>query len=323
MMHCPAMLKTTFFRAFVTLSLLLGCAMALSACSDGAAGPKSSRDARSGMVRIAAEEESDFGLGGEDGVTGSSTRGAAGASTSGSKSAGSASVSGGGGPWSIVLRTFSREDHAASAAASLNQVRSLSPLAAAARVEQLADGSAIVVGRYQNPSDADAQRDLKRIKAFMIGTSRPFALAMLTRVGPIAKVESPFDLSHLRAKYPKVDPLYTLQVAIWGNFDNDKMPLEEVRKRAEEYCTKLRAQGYEAYVHHNDATGMSKVTVGAFDRSAVDPASRLASPELEALMKKFPQHLINGEPVQEANVAKFPKKYGYRTQKPQLVEVPK
>ena len=70
-----------------------------------------------------------------------------------------------------------------------------------------------------------------------------------------------------------------------------------MRTAAERYCAELRSKGYEAWFYHDDDSETSIVTVGHFNRSAYDSRSTLMSPEVEDLMRQFPAHMTNGEPV--------------------------
>jgi hypothetical protein len=235
----------------------------------------------------------------------------------------------GGGVWSIVLATFSAETHATDGQQALARMQAAAPPLREARLHSTTRGSMIVYGSYADPTDDAAQRDLKRIKEMIIDGRRPFAKAMLNpiaagRGGKADVARSPHDLMRVREIYPEVDPLYTLQVAAWSDFDSGNLSREEARSRAEAYCRELRGKGFEAYVHHSAARIMSVVTVGLFDHTAFDPQSGLNSPELEAVKRKFPVHLVNGEELQEP-VRSAPGASGpvrTRTQRPMLVKVP-
>ncbi len=96
----------------------------------------------------------------------------------------------------------------------------------------------------------------------------------------------------------------------------------EIREHAESYTRKLRAQGFEAYFHHDDDRRLSMITVGLFDQTAIDAQSGLLSPPVEHLMRRFPQHLVNGEPLSEP-VDRLRPRRGTRIQKPLLVLVPR
>jgi len=241
-----------------------------------------------------------------------------------STTAGSESASAGG--WAIVLRTYSRHQYLQRANAALLQMRSYSPLLADARIERTADGAAVVYGRYESAADAAAQRDLKQIKSITVNSSKIFERSYMTYLEPpVKKPSSRYDLMVLRQKYPKVDPLYSLQVAAWSDFGSGKMTWDEVQSRAEKYCSELRNQGLDAYVHHNRASGISVVTVGEFDRTAIDAKSGIESSDLINLRRRFHEHLVNGEPLEEPIPGRYDRngKVLTRTQRPRLVEVPK
>ena len=226
--------------------------------------------------------------------------------------------------WTIVLGTFTSDDHVAAAADMLRRVRSLLPEPATARAHTTGRGSMVIYGAYSGPDDPDAQADLQRIKQTTIGGRPAFRWAMLSRI----RLQSdpgrlhPLQLLSVRKRFPDVDPLYTLQVAVWGDFESGQLSLAEIRKRAEADTRKLRAQGFEAYFHHDDDRRLSMITVGLFDQTAIDPQSGLLSPPVEHLMRRFPQHLVNGEPLSEP-IDRLRPRRGTRVQRPMLVLVPR
>ena len=226
--------------------------------------------------------------------------------------------------WSLVLETFAQPGHQAAAANMLGELAKVSPELAAARVHTTAEGSMVVYGRYQNPQDAAAQRDLAWIKSVKLQGRPVFPRAMLTRIRKPAPPRSlhPFLLRAARLRYPKVDPLYTMEVAVWGDFGSGKLTLQEIQKAAEGYCHQLRTQGLEAYFHHDADKQLSSVTVGLFDRRAIDARSGFYSAEVEAMFRRFPAHLVNGEPLQELIDRDRPH-LGTKVQTPRLVIVPK
>lgn len=203
----------------------------------------------------------------------------------------------GGRSWSIVLGTFTDPDHVRTATITRDRLVERVPEFREAFVMSNSKGSAVLWGRFTGPEDPAAQRELKRIQQFVYKDARPFARAMLTRVQSTATPPtSPYDLRNLRRQYPKVDPLYTFQVAVWADFDGS-IELDTIRRSAESYAAQLRTQGYQAYYHHDDDLKMSVVTIGAFDHTAYDPKSTLYSGDVERLFHKFPAHLVNGQPV--------------------------
>ena len=200
------------------------------------------------------------------------------------------------------------------------------PQLAGARVHTTSSGSMVIYGTYESAQDPLAQRDKDTIKNIKIGNPprQAFPRAMLTRIRlqPIAGIRNPHDLMSLRQRHPNVDPLYTLQVAVWGDFDSGTLTLAQIHRKAEAYAAQLRAQGLEAYFHHDDDQQLSVVTIGAFDRRAIDPQTSFFSPEVEALIQRFPKHLVNGEPLMEKRVDRN-RRHVEQPQTPRLVEVPK
>lgn len=159
-------------------------------------------------------------------------------------------------------------------------------------------------------------------KGITVGGGRPFAAAMLVRrtTAADATPPKPYDLRSLRARYPGRAELYTLQIGLWSTFGTREIAPEDVRRRAELEVARLRAQGYEAWFHHDPDSEMSTITVGSFGADAYDPRSTLYAPEVERLMRAFPKHLINGE---EVLVPTDQRRSGeLRPQGPRLVEVP-
>lgn len=203
-----------------------------------------------------------------------------------------------GGPaWSVLLSTFVGDDHVEAANAARQRLASKIPQVADCFVRRVPQGSVLLVGRFNGPSDPAAQSKLKELKGLVIDGQRPFATVILTRTSTDAAPPGPNDLRRLREKFPTVKPLYTLQVAVWSTFGERTASRSDMRAAAEKYCKELRLKNVEAWVHHDDDTGTSSVLVGHFDSTAYDAKSTLFSPEVERLMKKFPRHLVNGEEV--------------------------
>jgi hypothetical protein len=225
--------------------------------------------------------------------------------------------------WTVVLATLPQGAHADASAHLAEQLRVLFPQLAGIWVHPGPEGTVVAYGRYDGPESEAARRDLKMIKALKVRNAPAFPLAMLSRVtsGP-APPPRPNSLMSLRQRYPDVEPLYTLEVAVWGDFESNKLSLEEIHRQAEGYARTLRSQGLAAWYHHDDQKRLSSVTVGLFDHTAVDPRTGLFSAEVEALRDRFPARLVNGEPLQEPVDGRDPRR-GTRVQKPMLVMVPK
>ncbi len=203
------------------------------------------------------------------------------------------------GRWAVILATFSQDDHADRARVWRDQLAREFPELSGAVVRNLGRGSAVVTGGWDGPEDKAAQAELKRVKAIERGGKRPFALAMLSRTSmtDANAVVAPRDVRNLRAKFPKVRPLLTLQVAAWSTFGEKGVKYDDMRRAAERYCAELCAKGVDAWFYHDEDSETSAVTVGSFDRRAYDPKSTLYAPEVEDLMRRFPAHLLNGEPL--------------------------
>jgi len=216
-----------------------------------------------------------------------------------SASQATASKDAGRGRWSVILATFSGADHAARAGAFRGQIVSQYPELRDAAVRRVGKGSAIVTGRFEGPEDEAAQAELKRVKAIERNGKKPFAGVMLMRTATDDASGPPkaHDLRSLRAQFPTVRPLFTLQVGAWSTFGERSADYDDMRKAAERYCAELRAKGHEAWFLHDEDSETSIVAVGHFDRRAYDPKSTLFSPEVEELMRQFPANLVNGEPV--------------------------
>jgi hypothetical protein len=228
--------------------------------------------------------------------------------------------------WSVLLVTVSGDEHQKTAIAARDRIVARFPQLSDAFVRRVGQGSAVLVGKFGEPGDAAAQSRLRAVKALEADGRRAFPLAMLTRTSTDVRPPGPYDVRRLRERFPNVHPLYSLQVAAWSTFGDKALSREEIRNSAEKYCRELRAKGFEAWVHHDDSTGTSVVTVGHFDHTAYDSKSTLFAPEVEALMKKFPRHLVNGGEVLVAvDPREDPSKPGVKT-RPQgcrLVEIPK
>ena len=226
------------------------------------------------------------------------------------------------GRWSVLLGTFSGEGHASRAAEFQAEVQRRYPVFGEVFIEPRRGGSMVVAGRFASTDDPAAQEALALAKGITAGGGRPFAAAMLVRrtTAADATPPRPYDLRSLRARYPGRAEIYTLQIGVWGTFGTREIDPNEVRRRAELEVARLRAQGYEAWFHHDPDSELSTITVGSFGADAYDPRSTLYAPAVERLMRAFPKHLINGE---EVLVPADQRRAGeLRPQGPRLVEVP-
>lgn len=232
-----------------------------------------------------------------------------------------AATDSGGPAWSVLLGTFTGEDHATAANAARERLAARIPEVNTCFIRRVQQGSVLLVGRFSGPADPAAQAKLKELKALVVDGQRPFATAMLTRVATDAEPPGPYDVRRLRQRFPNVKPLYSLQVAAWSTFGEKGSSRPEMRTAAENYCKELRAKNVEAWVHHDDDSGTSIVTVGHFDHTAYDSKSTLFSPDVERFKKQFPRHLVNGA---EVLIPIDPRKPdgAKRPQGCQLVEIP-
>ena len=227
--------------------------------------------------------------------------------------------------WAIVLATFPSEAGALAAANNMmRQLQTLAPQLGELWVHSTDNGAMVVSGRYDSAESPDAQAALHRIKAVQIQGQPAFTRAMLTRVKvrPVGLGTHPLSLMSVRLRYPNLDPLYTLEVGIWGDFESGKLTIKEIHEKAETQTRELRSQGFDAYFYHDDDKRLSVVTVGVFDRTAIDPRSGMYGPGLQSLMDKFPAHLVNGETLLEPIDGRDASR-GTRVQKPMPVLIPK
>lgn len=153
-----------------------------------------------------------------------------------------------------------------------------------------------MVGRFTGPTDLAAKPLVKEVQALVDGNDRPFARSFLSRVEAArAGSTGAFDLRRAREANPEARSLFSLEVAVWSDFGSGEISLEEIRKQAEAYTKRLRAQGFLAFYNHDDDRRMSIVTIGLFGANAYDAKTMLYSDEVDALKKKFPKLLVNGE----------------------------
>jgi hypothetical protein len=224
--------------------------------------------------------------------------------------------------WGVLLATVTGAENRANAMSIREQVIRRYPALKDAYVRSIPHGSVVLVGRFQGVQDPAAQAQLKLVKETMDGNVRAFPRAMLTRLGANANQgpPGPNDLRIVRQTRP-TQTLYTLQVAVWSAFGTDEVKMSDIKRSAENYCRQLRSEGNEAYYFHDFDTKTSTVTIGVFGTDAYDSKSTLYAPEVDAVMRKFPKHLVNGE---ELLVPLDPAKPQGKTmpQAPRLVEIP-
>ena len=265
---------------------------------------------RSGTAKVDPSDGSgakgSFSIPGSPGGAGASSadRRGAGSAVDRARSAGATTAGSGdtvvgddkGGRWGVLLLSFTGEEHLESAKAACRQLRQRYPLLKDSYVREKSNGSVVLVGRFTAVDDPAAKPLARQVQALQDGDERPFARAFLTRVEPAKRGSSgALELRRLREENPDVRELYSLEVAVWSDFGSGEISLDEIRRQAEAYTKKLRAQGYMAFYQHDDDKRMSMVTVGAFGKDAYDAKTMVYSDEVEAIRKNFSKLLVNGE----------------------------
>ena len=225
--------------------------------------------------------------------------------------------------WSVLLASVTGAEHQANANAIREEVIRRYPQLNDAYVSTTQRGSVVLVGHFTGPQDPAAQAELKVVKEINEGNMRAFPRAMLTRMGAGAEAgpPGPNDLRIVRRTRPNAT-LYSLQIAVWSTFGTDELKMSDIKRSAETLCRQLRAEGNEAFYFHDFDTKTSIVTVGVFGADAYDSKSTLYAPEVEAVMKKFPKHLVNGEELLMPVDMRDPTGKTM-PQSPRLVEIPK
>lgn len=227
--------------------------------------------------------------------------------------------------YAIAVATFTGSGHENDARRVLSELMMQHPsVGRKLTVRKRSRGSALTYGHYSGYDDPTAKSDLVMLRGITTSQGRAlFSQLLLTKFRPMKPKQSlhPNDLWTIRREYPTVVPIYTLEVAVWGDFDSGELPPEERRSAAEQYASELRSKGYEAFFYHNDDSELSSVTVGLFSYRAIDAETGFYSPEVEAMLSRFPQRLMNGQPVLEYN---DPSNHasGTKVQAPCLAEVP-
>jgi hypothetical protein len=219
--------------------------------------------------------------------------------------------------WSIALVTITGSDHQAIARSSRRNIVERFPDLKDVWIGKLKSGSAVFYGRFESPTDADFRTSMELVRGLTLGDG----VAAFSRVLPARPtVESPadlhpYDLRTLRERVGNRHPVYSLQIAQWGTFGDLSLAYGAARLSAERYTQALRSKGFDAWFSHNSGMKLSSVNVGVFGADAYDPRSTLFAPEVELMMGRFPDLMVNGEPLLDPRTG--------RNQKPFLVEVPR
>jgi hypothetical protein len=227
--------------------------------------------------------------------------------------------------YSIVVSTFTGDHHAESASAARQQLVTQYPAIGRNLVlRPRSRGSVLSYGNYQGYDDIQAKKDIKMLRSIPSTRGTPlFTQIMLMRFKAPRNMDDlhPYDLWSVRREFPKLVPIYTLEVAVWGDFGGGQFPQAKRRAAAEKYASDLRGRGFKAYFHHNDDVELSSVTVGLFGNSAVDAETGFYSHEVDAIRSRFPARLVNGQQVMEYYNPLKPE-LGSSVQIPCLAEVP-
>lgn len=219
--------------------------------------------------------------------------------------------------WSIALVTLSGPDHRATAQALSADIRERYPELTPLFVDEVSGGSAVCLGRFVSLSEPTFRETMVRVREIKLNDGRvAFPRALPARPQSLQDVQTdPLDIRSLRKQIGSKHPVYTLQVAQWGTFGDDRLDYETCRARVEALARQLRSQGFTAWFNHNYGKELSSVNVGVFGADAYDPRSTLFAPEVELLMSQFPYLNVNGEPLIDARTG--------AQRKPFLVEVPR
>ncbi|MCH2148506.1 MAG: hypothetical protein MK095_03655 [Phycisphaerales bacterium] len=255
---------------------------------------------------------------------GSTTSGNSGRSRDGVDFSGRQVVNQGPG-FGIVLGSFGHDAGRAAAQEYKDRLAVLVPeVAPGLRVSTVAEGTLVSYGDYSGWKDPAAKEDLNRLRDITINNKQVFRTAILTEIKPKRESDqiAEDELLWVRVKYPDIRVLYTLEVALWGDFESGNWPAQQRRSAAAKYARSLRSQGIPAFYYHDEGRNMSMVTVGVFDHTAIDASSGLKSAQVERFMLQFPQRMVNGEPLLELYDVNDPAKGGV-PQPSRLVEVPR
>ncbi len=227
--------------------------------------------------------------------------------------------------YAIVIGTFTGEEHARAAATSRQQLAAqYPPLSRFLACRLRSRGSALTYGSYQGYDDPQAQNDIAMLRSIPDRQGgQLFKQLILMKFKPPIKQKAlhPYDLWSVRKEFPTLVPIFTLEVAVWGDFESGQYPSSKRRAAAEQYAQELRLKGFEAYFYHNDEVDLSSVTVGLFGSRALDPETGFYSKEVDSVLSLFPARLVNGQQVFEYFKPSQPE-LGSSIQQPCLAEVP-
>jgi len=139
--------------------------------------------------------------------------------------------------WGIVLQSLAGEpttEQIRERLASVQRTIRRSDI----RVMRLKSGAAIVLGSYDRPDSALAKRDLKAVRAIVVGRQRPYSRAFFAP--PIRTADSgdapQYNLSTARSQFRR-SAIWTFQIAVYESPDR-----EEAKRAAEQAAIQLRRE---------------------------------------------------------------------------------
>ncbi|MDG2093785.1 MAG: hypothetical protein P8J89_00745 [Phycisphaerales bacterium] len=226
--------------------------------------------------------------------------------------------------YGISVATFTSEAHRAQGNEYIRKLGLLLPgISEELSLHSESDQSMVLYGDFEGWDDPNVRDATTKLRNVRIQGRKIFETPILTEVVPPRDPATidPIELLSLRLKYPEARTLYTVEVAVWGDFESGDLSSERRRQISEDYARSLRTAGHQAWFHHDEIKQMSTVTIGVFDHRAVDAESGIRSPGVERVVDTFPMRLVNGQPLM-IPVIRGDLGSGTRPQKPMLVEVP-
>ena len=149
--------------------------------------------------------------------------------------------------YGIVLATFPGAGSAEAATSLRLQLASAFPgLASKILLHDRRNGWVVAFGDYTGFDDPRARQDIEMIRRLRGPRGNQlFPQVLLTRFrAPRAMSDlHPLDLWSVRQEYPDIDPLYTLDIAIWGDFESGQWSASKRRSAAEHYAAEVRKRG--------------------------------------------------------------------------------
>ncbi len=147
------------------------------------------------------------------------------------------------------------------------------------------DGVATVwSGRYRDPTSAEAQAALRRVRRATIDGEARFADAELKPlIGGGRRFLDPFNLKQYTG-------FFSLQIAFY-----DETYEGDPRQAAEQHARRLREDGEEAYFYHGPHRSL--VTIGLFSEHDFTRRGTMDAygPRIRELQAKFPHNLRHGK----------------------------